>query len=174
MSLLVCNETRCELEHGEVVGRDALPADEQSSKPIVPAVGAFDDPASRPTADTADQGFLSAPTNVGSDSSLAHCGFRIGVVVALVQAQIVWPPRTARCLQDDSVERSGHHPLVVDVGAGDHHRQRDTTTIRQNVPFHPEFRAVRRIRTCVAPPLGALLMALSSDAKSHLMPRRLS
>jgi hypothetical protein len=62
----------------------------------------------------------------------------------------------------------------VNVGRRHHHGQGNTAAVRENVALHAEFRAVRRVRPRVAPPFGALAMALSREAKSHLMPRRLS
>src|SRR6266699_3640103 len=46
ISLLIRDESTGELEHREVVGREALPAHEQPPKAVVPTVGSFDDPAS--------------------------------------------------------------------------------------------------------------------------------
>ncbi len=44
MRLLNGDEAADELNHGEVVSRETLPSDEQSTESIVPAVGAFDYP----------------------------------------------------------------------------------------------------------------------------------
>ena len=174
MSLLERDEAARELEHRQIVGGDSLPADEQSAKAVVPAICPFDDPAPRPAAHTADQGLFPSPADVRNDPAATNCGFRVSVVVPLVQAQVLGTPRTTRRLQDDSVEHLRHHPLVVDVRSGDDHRQRNAATVREDVTFHAELRAVRRVRPRVAPPFGALAMALSSEAKSHWMPRRLS
>ena len=162
------------MEHGEIVGRDALPADEQPSKPVVPTVGALDDPAARPSLGAAEQWCLATSADVGHDSAAADRSFGVGIVVAFVQAQVFGTSWSARRSEHDCVEHICNHPLVVDVGSGDPHGQRNAATIREDVTFHPEFRAVRRVRPRVAPPFGALAMALSSEAKSHLMPRRLS
>ena len=174
MGLLVGDEATCELEHGEIVGRDALPADEQPSEPVVPTVGALDDPAPRFSAHAPDESRLTSSTDVWDDPATSNGGFRVSVVVALVQAQVLGASRAAWCAQHNCVQDFCNHPLVVDVCTRDHHRQGNATTVGQDVAFHAEFRAVRRIRPRVAPPFGALAMALSSEAKSHLMPRRLS
>lgn len=83
-------------------------------------------------------------------------------------------PWTAGGAQDNCIKRVSHEPLVVDVRAGDLGRERYAPTIRKNVPLHPSFGAVRRVRTGQVPPLGALTIALSSDAHFHWMPRRRS
>lgn len=174
MSLLKRDDPAGELEHREVVGRDALPAHQQPPEAVVPAVGALDHPAPRFSPYAAQEGWLAASPDVRGDAPPAHGGFGIGVVVALVQAQMCWAARAPRGAEHDGVEHLGHHPFVVHVGAGDAHGQGDAAPIREDVAFHPEFRAIRGVRPRSAPPLGALTMALSRAAKSHLIPRRLS
>ena len=174
MSLLIRDEPTGELEHREVVGRDALPAHQQPPEAVVPTVGALDDPAPGFPPHASEERGLAASSDVRDDSPTAHGGFRIGVVIALVQAQMLRASWATRGAEDDRVEHVGHHPLVVHVGAGDEHGQGHAAPIRKDVTFHPEFRAIRRVRPRGAPPLGALAMALSRDAKSHLMPRCLS
>ena len=174
MSLLIRDESTGELEHREVVGRDALPAHEQPPEAVVPAVGSLDDPAPWCPPHAAQEGWLASSSDVRDDPPTPNDGFRVGKVVALVQAQMLRASRAPRGAEHDRVEHVGHHPLVVHVGSGDQHGQGHAAPIREDVAFHPEFRAIRRVRTRGAPPLGALAMALSSDAKSHLMPRRLS
>lgn len=174
MSLLERDEAARQLNHREVVLRESLPTDEQPAKTVVPTVGALDDPAPRPAAHAADERLLASSTDVRADPTTANGGFRVDVVVAFVQAQIVWTSRSARRSNHDRVEYISNHPFVVYVGSGDQRGQRNPSSVGENVTFHPEFRAVRRVRPRVAPPFGALAMALSSEAKSHLIPRRLS
>ncbi len=174
MSLLISDESTGELEHREVVGRDSLPAHEQSPETVVPTVGALDDPAPWFPPHAAKERGLASSSDVRDDPPTANDGFRVGKVVALVQAQMLRPSWSPRGSEHDRVEHVGHHPLVVHVGSRDQHGQGHATPIREDVAFHPEFRAIRRVRTRGAPPLGAVAMALSRDAKSHLMPRRLS
>lgn len=174
MSSLKRDECRGELHHRQVVPRGALPAHEQPTKPIVPAVGPFDDPASWLALHATDHRLLAATTDVGRDSADADGGFGVLVVVALVQAQVLGPSRTSRRLQRDRVEHRTDHPLVVHVRRRRSHGQRHSSSISEDVSFHAEFPSVRRIRPRVDRPFGAFAMALSSEAKSHLMPRRLS
>lgn len=162
------------MDHRQVVGRNALPTHEQAAIPVVPAVRAFDDPAPRLAANAADHGRLSSTSDVRGDASSPNRRFGVGVVVALVQAEVLWPSWTARRFQHDGIECRANHPFVVDVGTRDKHGQRNSSSIRENVAFHAEFPAVRRVRTRVDPPFGALAMALSREAKSHSIPRRLS
>ena len=152
MSLLIRDEPTGELEHREVVGREALPAHQQPPEAVVPTVGALDHPTPWFSPYAAQEGWLAAPSDVRNDPPLAHGGFRIGVVVALVQAQMLraaWAPRGA---EHDGVEHLGHHPFVVHVGAGDAHGHGDAAPIREDVAFHPECRAIRGVRPCRAPP----------------------
>lgn len=174
MSLLERDEAARELEHRQVVGGDSLPADEQSAKAVVPAIRPLDDPASRPAAHTADQRLFPSSADMRNDPAATNRGFRVSVVVPFVQTQVLGTPRTTRRLQDNSVEHLGHQPLVVDVGSRHDYGQRNAAAVCEDVTLHAELRAVRRVRPRVAPPFGALAMALSSEAKSHLIPRRLS
>lgn len=174
MSLLERDEAAGELHHGEVVRRDAFPTDQDTAIAIVPAVGALDDPTPRFAAHASDQWLLAATTNVRDDASTSDSSFAVGVVVAFVQAEMTWATRTEQSAKHDGVEHVGDQPLVVHVCSRDKRGQRNAAAIAENVSFHAEFPSVRRVRPRVAPPLGALTMALSSEAKSHLMPRRLS
>ena len=174
MSLLKRDESAGELEHGEVVLRDSLPTDQKAAEPVVPTVRPLDDPATWLAANTSDERLLASTTDVRDDPSNSHRGFAVGVVVAFVQAQVARPTRTEQPADHDRIEHLGDKPLVVHVGPGDPHGQRHSSRIGQNVPFHAEFPPVGGVRSGVDPPFGALAIALSSDAKSHLMPRRLS
>ena len=163
-----------ELEHGEVVFGFALPADQQAAVAVVPTVRTFDHPTPRLAMNTSNQRLLATPSDVGCDSSKSDGGLGVDVIVALVEAQMFGTPRTSSPAQRDRVEHFRHQPLVVHIRCRDQHRERDSARIREHMAFHAEFPAVRRIRPCGAPPFGAFAMALSSEAKSHLMPRRLS
>ena len=174
MSLLERDDARGELEHREVVGGDAFPADQQAAESVVPTVRALDDPTTRFAAHASDEWLLSATTNVRDDASTSNSGFAVGVVVSLVQAQMARAKRNEHVAKHNCIKRVCDQPLVVDVGAGDQHGQRHTAAVGENMSFHAQFSAIRRVFPCGAPPLGAFTMALSSDAKSHLMPRRLS
>ena len=174
MSLLERDEPAGELKHGEVVLRESLPADQEATEPVVPTVRPLDDPATRLAANTSDERLLASTTDVRNDPANSDRGFAVGVVVALVQTQVARTTRTEQAADHDCVEHLGDKPLVVHVGPGDPHGQRHSSRIGQNVPFHAEFPPVGRVRPGVDPPFGALAMALSSEAKSHLMPRRLS
>src|SRR6266850_5940509 len=171
MSLLKRDETGGEMNHREIVLGLAFPTHQQSTEAIVPAVGAFDDPASRLAPHAPEQRRLSASADVRDDAPLANGRFGIEVIVALVQAQMPEATRATRSAQDDGVEHVGHQPFVVDVGPGDHGRHRHPASVRENVSLHAEFAAVRRIAAGVAPPLGALTVALSSEDQSQRRPR---
>ena len=174
MSLLKRDEAGDEVKHRKVVSSEALPADQDAAESIVPAVCAFDDPATRLATHAPDQRLLAATTAVRDDASASNSSFAVGVVVTLVQTQVTWANWTEHSTNHNRIERICNLPLVVHVGSGGQHRQRHAPSIGQNVSFHAEFPAVRRVFPCVAPPLGAFAMALSSEAKSHLIPRRLS
>ena len=162
------------MKHRKIVLCEAFPTHEQPAEAIVPTVRPLDDPAPWESEHASEKRLLASTSNVRRDAAQAHGGFAVLVVVALVEAQVTWTPRSARSAQYARVEHSTNQPLVVHVRCGDHDRQRNSAPVGEHMPFYAEFPAIRRARPRVAPPLGALTMALSSEAKSHLMPRRLS
>ena len=119
----------------------------------------------------AEQRLLDPAPDVGRDPADPNGSLRVGVVVALVEAEEQRPTRAARRAHDHRVKRLGDEPLVVDVGARDLGGQRDASPVRQDVAFDAAFRAIRRVRASEAPPLGAFTMALSSEDQFHWMPR---
>lgn len=137
----------------------------------MPRVRPFNDPAARLSSNTPDPRRLAPAADVRPDATGSNSGLDICGVVALVEAKVLRTPWTAGGAHDNCIECTSHEPLVVDVRSGDLGRERHAPTIRQNVPLHPSFCAVRRIRPGQVPPLGALTIALSSDAHFHWMPR---
>ncbi len=159
------------MEEAQIVLGSALPPDQQGAESIVPADGALDDPAARPPVDTADQRRLAPAPNVGLDSTRPHGRLRIGIVVALVEAEVAGPAWAARGSEHDRIEDLAYLPLVVPVGGSDRGGQGDTPTIGQEMALDPAFGAVRGVRPRLAPPLGAFTMAVSSEAHRHWMRR---
>jgi hypothetical protein len=153
-----------------VVLRDRLPPDPQGPEVVVPAVGSFNDPSSWAAARAADERWFSSTTDVWNDSPDAHGLLGIGVVVALVEAEV----DRARCperAQVDGIKCRADHPLVVDVGAGERDGERNAAPVGQYVPLGSELGAIGRIGTSEVPPLGAFTLALSSEAQVQSMPR---
>jgi hypothetical protein len=174
MRLLEGDQAGNKLKHSEVVGRQSLPSNQETPKSIVPAIGSFDYPATRLATHAPDHRRLAASSNVWDDASSAHLSITVVEVVALVQAEVARSKRSPSLAKRNGIERRGDLPLVVNVGASDQYRHGDSAPVDEYVALHAQFAAIRRIWTCVAPPFGALAMALSSEAKSHLMPRRFS
>ena len=160
-----------EVKEGEVVGANSLPAHEQAAEAVVPGVGALHHPAARLALHAAEQRLLAAAPDVGCDPASPNGSLRIGVVVALVEAEVLRSAGAARRAHDHRVEGLGNEPLVVDVGAGDLGGQRDAASVGQDVAFDATFRAIRRVGAGEVPPFGAFTMALSSEDHFHWMPR---
>lgn len=110
------------MEHRKVVLGFALPADQQSTKAIVPAVRALNDPTARLATHAAEESVFATSANVRHDAAMAHGGFSVGVVVALVETEIARPAWTSRPTQSERIERGGDQPLVVNVGCRDDRR----------------------------------------------------
>jgi hypothetical protein len=150
--------------------RDDLPANAESAEVVVPAVGAFDDPATRPTSLTASR-FLTAPTKVEPNAAASDGARRVVVVVAFVEAKITWPTRTPRRPERHGVERFAGQPLVVDVGASQRDCDRDAAAVGEDVAFRAKLSTICRIGAGKAPPLGAFTEALSREHQFQSIPR---
>ncbi len=137
----------------------------------MPTIGALDDPAPGLPPDAADQGRFAAAADVRLNATSAHGGLRIGVVVALVEAQMRRPTGPARGPHDDRIERGRDVPFVVDVGGGDVGGERDASGVGEDVTLYAALGAVRGVRTRVGPPFGAFTEAVSSEAQRHWIVR---
>src|SRR6266436_2662155 len=96
ISLLIRDESTGELEHREVVGREALPAHEQPPKAVVPTVGSFDDPASWRPPHAAQEGGLAASSDVRDDpptASSTSATIHLSCTLAPVIRTANGPPR---------------------------------------------------------------------------------
>lgn len=164
------DECTCELHEGEIVEAFRLPTDEQAAKAVVPAVGALDDPTSRFAAETAEHLLLSAAADVWHDTAIADSSFAVGVVVALVEAEILGALYATANAKWHRVQGRCQAPLVVNVRAGDLNGDRNASSIGQNVALDPELGAVGRVRPREVPPFGDLAIAESSEAHRQSMP----
>ena len=126
---------------------------------VVPAVRAFDHPASRPSTHAADEWRLASPADMRNDTSLANFLFAVLVVVSFVEAEICWTAWATRPVHENGIESRSHHPLVVHVRARERDSNRDTSSVCQNVTFGAAFSAIGGIRTREVPPFGAFTMA---------------
>jgi hypothetical protein len=117
------------------------------------------------------QGWLASASDVRHDAAQHDFDLGIKIVIPLVHAQMLWTAWSSRGADDDGVEYLANKPLVVHVGSGDAHRQRDAATIGQDVSLYAFFRAIRGIGPRAVPPFGAFTMALSRAVHFQSMPR---
>ena len=149
---------------------NALPAHEQSAELVVPGIGALDDPPPRLASHAAQQRRLTTAADVRLDPATPNLSFGVVVVVSLVEAEVLRAPRAARRSHNDVVQRVGEQPLVVDVGAADHHGDGHTVPIGQDMPLGATLGAVGGVGACEVPSFGAFTMALSREAQSRAAP----
>jgi hypothetical protein len=64
------------------------------------------------------------------DLAVSNGLFRISIIVALVEADVVGSARATRCVHDNAIEDLRDQPLIMDVRTRDLSRERYTTTIR--------------------------------------------
>lgn len=178
------NERASKVNQGEVALGAQLPADAQCAKVVVPAVGAFDDPASS-TAVVGTDRYFTFREELGSDSILAYApptqvwldsattDFVLGVrpVVSLVEAEILGTAWSTRGSERNCIESRFHAPLVVRIGPAQGDSDGHAASVGEDVSFGAKLRAISRIGSCKPPPLGALMEALSREAQAHSMPR---
>ena len=137
----------------------------------MPAIGALDDPAAWPTSYAADERLFATSTDVWRDATSFRFRFGIPVIVALVETDVFWTARSSWPANRDRIKRRADHPLVVDVGAGQHKANRYAATIGQYMALGAEFSTIGGIGTGEVPPFGAFTEALSSDDHFQSMPR---
>jgi hypothetical protein len=153
-----------------------LVANLDPTEQIVPAVGSLHDPAvGSPGGMLAYRGFLAPVRDVWNVSTSGHHAAGVGVVISLVQAQV---------LLDGSRRRPGNHPaiqharqlgLVMIVGSRQRRIQRDAVAIRLDVAFGAELGPVRRVLAdAIAPFTGAETVAESTVCHCQSMPFRSS
>jgi hypothetical protein len=148
----------------------SLPANSQAAEIVVPTVGTLDHPTPRFAAHAANERWFAPAANVRSHAALACLVLAIPIVVALVEADVLWPARSTRGADRDRIKRGAYHPLVVDVRASKRDGEGDPAPVRQNVAFCAKFSAIGRIGAREVPPFGAFTEALSSDVHSRSSP----
>src|SRR5690606_11188727 len=123
-----------------MVGCFSFPANQKSSKTVMPRVRSLHYPASCFSVEDAKKRRLSPATDVGSNSSEPHLVLGIRVVVSFVQAQVLGPNRDSFSRQRDCIKNLAHHPFVMDVSACQKDRERDSSAVRpphHDFPGHP-------------------------------------
>jgi hypothetical protein len=149
---------------------DSLPAHEQRSTAIDPAVCSLDDPAMGFSEDATEQRRLAASTDVREDATRSDSLFATAIVVAFVQAQVARSARPPRCAQHDPIESLSDHAHIMNVGCGRDRRDGNSIRVGQNVPFYPGFGSVCGIGPGTVPPFGALTIDASRLAHSKFTP----
>ena len=156
---------------GEVICGNHLPTDQESPVPIVPAVGALNDPSpGLLAADGTRQRGLAAAPDMRRYTARPRFLFRLRIVVPFVQADVLRPPGPARRSNHHGVERLAEHVFVVDVGSRDGDAQGNPVRVCQNVAFCPEFCTIGRTGAREVPPFGAFTLALSSEHQLRSIP----
>lgn len=137
----------------------------------MPAVRSLDDPAAwLLVADRPRERWLASPPDVAANAALPQIPFGLGVVVPLVEAQVLGSPRSSWRAKDDGVECLADHVQVGDVGGRQGGRQRNAAGVGQNVALGAELSTVTRTRARVLPPFGAFTMTLSREHQARSAP----
>ena len=134
------------MEHRDIGIGTLLPADEDSTESVHPAVGSLDDPASCSKSSTPLDalGLFAAGSDVSGESKFADKITDLAVVVAFIEAE---PLRRCRCrsrpLDNDVLDRLTRELEVVDVRAGDGEPKGNALRLRQHAAFGAELGPVR-------------------------------
>ena len=93
----------------------------------------------------------------------ATTDFVLGVcpVVRFVETQIVGTTRSSSTAKWNRVEGRFEPPLVVRVRATQRDGDGYAATVGEDMSLGPKLRAISRIGSCKAPPLGAVMEAIS-------------
>ncbi len=97
----VGDEGARQFAQGLVARSVALPADEQATELVVPGVGALDHPAARLPADAPEQRRFPTASDVRPDAAPANLALGIGVVVTLIETQMLRAAGATWAAQDD-------------------------------------------------------------------------
>jgi hypothetical protein len=164
------------MEHRQVVLGLLLPTDQEPAKAVHPGVRALDDPAAGTIPRDLAFGLLllATGTDVGAPAEGLHQLTHLGVVVALVQAEVgtlVIVVRLGRGWCDGhAVEGLLQHLEVVAIGASNREAYGDSPGVGDDAAFGPGLAPVRRIGPRGAPPKGALVMAPSIASQLQSIP----
>ena len=127
LDAVLYDECGGELYEREVVLGLLLPADEQFAVTVEPGVRAFNDPASRALPAPTASALLTAATNVRHEAAAPHRLVRVGVVVALVQTEVLLGEGGRP--NDPGVEQLSQRGLVGGIGGCDHQRDRHAAAV---------------------------------------------
>src|SRR6516225_9820693 len=147
------------MEHREVILWLLVPADQNASEPIHPAMGAFHDPATRLGASAALQLFhlLAARADMTGEAKLLNKGTHLVIVIAFVHAHSLRLfRRRSGPLDGDTFESLLNHFHIVAVGSihGDAHRY--ALGFDEHAPLDPSLGPVGRVFPRLFPPRGEL------------------
>ena len=145
------------MKKGDVVAWRLVPADQNASKAVHPAVSAFHHPA--PGFETGfifdGPSFFAPAANVGREAKLVQSLTHLVEVVALIQAQSLGTLRGgSRALYREAVQRSTRQLHVVAVGPVYRQSHRNTPSFGQQTAFDAGFTPVRGVGTGFSPRPG--------------------
>jgi len=115
----------------------------------------------------ADERRFALLPNVGRDAAGAHRRFTISKRVAFVETAVPRPAHAAPAFEHDGVERCGQRPLVMQIRAAQHDRERDAPPLGQEMALRTELRPVRWVRSREIPPFGAFTITESNAPHCH-------
>jgi len=122
-----------EVDEGEVVLRLLLPPDEQLPAAVEPGGGSFDDPASRSRPTSTLPAFLAASADVGHVAAPSDRVFGIGVVVALIEAEMLLG--VGRRAHDARIKQFADRLLVRPVRRSEGNGQGDAGGVGEMMPL---------------------------------------
>jgi hypothetical protein len=121
------------MEHGEVIRRLLLAANEDATEAVHPGMRALDDPAARSGASvTLGADLLATPPEMQRKAELQSELARLLVIVALVQTKMLRRLSGGRRpLRHEALERLPHQLVIVPIGVVDDDGERRPAPVRQ-------------------------------------------
>ena len=149
----------------------------QSPKQVVPAIATFHHPTACfvPWILPSLLLLLAARLDVGDVPPPRCRAANLGIVVALVVAQVLAHLFRRGSRNDQRLQRLAEHLHIVPVCARERDRQRDAVRVGEHVSLGAQFTPICRVFSGLVPPLtGADTVALSIDWNRQSMPWRSS
>lgn len=136
------------MEHRQIVVNFFLPADEEPAKPVQPAMGSLDDPASRPVPgnDLLFESFFSSSSNVCRVSVASYQLPYLGKVVPFVQAQVLGVVIIGLGAIHHHSSESGLRQLhVMAIGSVDTNCYGNPVPLGEKTTFRSSFSSISRV-----------------------------
>ena len=135
------------MQESQIVSDLLFPADQQAARAVRPGVGAFHDPAARPTATTLrNRGTFAFLGDVDRVSSTTRClAHRFGIVTFVRTEMLFLARRRLWAPHGNVLNRFSNQLLIMHIRAGDSDANGHASPLRQHRALDPQLATIRRV-----------------------------